>query len=94
MLRITITDGPAEQRWILQGRLIAPWIGELETSWKESLSRHDPQRYVVDLTEVTLIDERGEKLLEAMKRAGAKFVASGVYIKHVLEVIDSQCEHK
>jgi hypothetical protein len=81
MLRITITDGPAEQRWILQGRLIAPWIGELETSWKESLSRHDPQRYVVGLTEVTLIDERGEKLLEAMKRAGVKFIASGVYIK-------------
>jgi len=94
MLRITITDGPAEQRWILQGRLIAPWIGELETSWKESLRRHDPQRYVVDLTEVTLIDERGEKLLEAMKRAGAEFIACGVYIKHVLEVIDSQCELK
>ena len=94
MLRITITDGPAEQRWILQGRLIARWIGELETSWKESLGRHDPQRYVVDLTDVTLIDERGEKLLEAMKRAGAEFIACGVYIKHVLEVIDSQWEHK
>jgi hypothetical protein len=49
---------------------------------------------VVDLTEVTLIDERGEKLLEAMKRAGAEFIACGVYVKHVLEVIDSQCEHK
>jgi anti-anti-sigma regulatory factor len=94
MLRITITDCPAEQRWILQGRLIAPWIGELETSWKESLSQHDPQRYVVDLTDVTLIDERGEKLLEAMKRAGAEFIACGVYIKHILEVIDSQWEHK
>jgi anti-anti-sigma regulatory factor len=94
MLRITVTNGPAEQRWILQGRLIAPWIGELESSWKESLSRHHPQRCVVDLTEVTLIDERGEKLLEAMKRAGAEFIACGVYVKHVLEVIDSQCEHK
>lgn len=94
MLRITITDGPAQQRWILQGRLIAPWIGELEASWKESLSRHDAIRYVVDLTDVTLIDERGEKLLEAMNRAGAEFIAAGVYIKHVLEVINSQCAHK
>jgi hypothetical protein len=51
MLRITITDGLAEQRWILQGRLIAPWIAELETSWKESRSRHDAMRYVVDLTD-------------------------------------------
>ena len=94
MLRITITAGPAEQLWVLQGRLIAPWIGELETSWEESFSRHDAMRYVVDVTDVTVIDERGEKLLEAMNRAGAKFIASGVYIKHVLEVIDSQCEHK
>lgn len=94
MLRITITDGPAEQRWILQGRLIAPWIGELETSWDESFSRRGAMRCVVDVTDVTVIDERGEKLLEAMNRAGAKFIASGVYIKHVLEVIDGQCEHK
>lgn len=94
MLRITITDGPSQQRWILQGRLVAPWIGELETSWKESRTRHDAMSYVVDLTDVTLIDQRGEKLLEAMKRAGAEFIACGVYIKHVLEVIDSQCEHK
>jgi anti-anti-sigma regulatory factor len=94
MLRITITDGSAEQRWILQGRLIVPWIGELERSWTQSRSRHDAMRYVVDLTDVTLIDERGEKLLEAMKRAGAEFIACGVYIKHVLEVIDSQCECK
>jgi hypothetical protein len=94
MLRITITDGPSQERWILQGRLVTPWIDELETSWKESRTRHDAMRYVVDLTDVTLIDERGEKLLEAMKRAGAEFIACGVYIKHVLEAIDSQCEHK
>lgn len=94
MLRITITEAPSEQRWTLQGRLIGPWIGELEASWKESRSRRDAMRYVVDLTDVTLIDERGEKLLEAMKRAGAEFIACGVYIKHVLEVIDSECEYK
>jgi predicted nucleic acid-binding Zn ribbon protein len=59
-----------------------------------TLSRHDVMRCAVDLTDVTVIDECSEKLLEVMKRAGAKFIASGVYINHVLEVINGQCEHK
>ena len=92
MLRITITDGPAEQRWILQGRLVAPWVAELETSWKKSRSRQDIRRRVVDLSEVTLIDSQGERLLRTMRRAGAELVACGVYTKHVVEDINSQCK--
>jgi hypothetical protein len=94
MLRITITDGAVEQRWILQGRLVAPWVAELETCWKKSRSRHDMRKCVVDLSEVTLIDKRGEKLLKTMRRAGAELIASGVYTKHVVEGIDSQCKRR
>jgi translation initiation factor IF-2 len=94
MLRITITDGAVEQRWILQGRLVAPWVAELETSWKKSHSRLDMRKCVVDLSEVTLIDKRGEELLKAMRRAGAELIACGVYTKHVVEGIDSQCKRR
>jgi len=90
MLRITITEGGDEQRWILQGRLAEPWVEELETSWKKR-SRHEARKRVVDLTEVTLIDRRGEKALRAMRRAGAELIAYGVYLKHVVEGICSQC---
>ncbi len=34
MLKITITETLAERRWIVQGRLVAPWVGELRTTWK------------------------------------------------------------
>ena len=34
MLKITITNTATEQRWILEGRLVAPWVDELKTSWK------------------------------------------------------------
>jgi hypothetical protein len=44
MLRIMITDGLAEQRWILQGRLVMPWVTELEKSWKESRSQGDARK--------------------------------------------------
>lgn len=90
MLRITISDSGSEQRWILQGRLAEPWVGELETNWKDR-NRHDARRYVVDLTEVTLIDKRGEKLLRAMWRAGAELIARGVYLRYLVEDIHSRC---
>jgi hypothetical protein len=92
MLRITITDGPAEQRWILQGRLVAPWVAELETSWKNSHHRRDSRKCIVDVSDVTLIDDRGEKALLVMRRAGAEFIACGVYTRHVVELIESQCK--
>lgn len=92
MLRITITDGPAEQRWILQGRLIAPWVAVLETSWKRSHHRRHALKCVVDLSDVTLIDDQGEAALRAMSRAGAKFIACGVETRHVVELIKSQCK--
>ena len=64
MLRIMVSDGPVERRWILQGRLVTPWVAELERSWKSSRCRRDLRRCVVDLSEVTLIDVQGEKLLK------------------------------
>jgi hypothetical protein len=90
MLRITISDGGSEQRWILQGRLVEPWVAELETRWKERTHR-DACRCVVDLTEVTLIDKRGEKLLRAMWRAGADLIARGVYLRYLVDDINSRC---
>jgi len=40
---------------------------------------------VVDLSDVTFIDEAGESLLSEMKSAGVTFVAAGVETKHLLE---------
>jgi hypothetical protein len=39
---------------------------------------------VVDLNDVTFIDENGERLLSEMGSAGAEFVATGVATKHLL----------
>jgi hypothetical protein len=40
---------------------------------------------IVDLSDVTFIDESGENLLEEMRSGGAKFVACGVETKHLLK---------
>jgi hypothetical protein len=47
---------------------------------------------VVDLTDVTFVDEGGEKLLWEMRVAGAKFVAVGVETKYMLENLNAEGE--
>ena len=85
MLRITTSESPTEIRWILHGCLVGPWIGELRTNWRRRILSRQGRTCVVDLNDVTFIDKRGERLLRSMSKAGAQFIASGLYIKHLLE---------
>jgi anti-anti-sigma regulatory factor len=85
VLKITTSENPTEMRWILHGRLVGPWIGELRTHWKRQARNRKGRTCVVDLSDVTFIDKRGERLLRAMSKEGAQFIAKGLYIKHVLE---------
>jgi hypothetical protein len=36
VLKITINETVTEKRWILEGRLVGPWVGELRRSWKKT----------------------------------------------------------
>lgn len=90
MLRITVTETKSEQRWILQGRLTGSTIEELITNWRANRRCTSSQSCVVDLNEVTSIDKDGEQVLLAMIKDGAKFVASGLYTKHLLESLSAQ----
>jgi hypothetical protein len=85
VLKITTSENPTEMRWILHGRLVGPWIGELRASWNRQILNRKGRRCVLDFNDVTFIDKRGERLLRAMSREGAQFIANGLYIKHVLE---------
>ena len=87
MLRISITKTPAEMRWVLQGRLVEPWVSELKVNWKKAYRSRKVCTCVVDLSDVTSVDQAGEKLLRAMSRRGAQFIASGLYIRHVVEAL-------
>lgn len=85
MLKITRTETPAEERWVLQGRLVSQWVDELRRNWKETHRAPGDRRCVVDLNDVTFIDKKGERLLRAMSKQGAQFIATGIYIKDVLQ---------
>jgi anti-anti-sigma regulatory factor len=85
MLRITVIDTPTEQRWVLQGRLTEPWVSEVRSNWKNSRDARRGKTSVVDLNDVTFVDNAGERLLQALMRMGVACIARGVYVKAVME---------
>src|SRR5580704_14509950 len=85
MLKISFSEIPTEEKWILEGRLTEPWVRELRTSWKRNHRTAKERACIVDLKEITFVDKSGERLLRAMVREGAQCIGSGIYIKHILE---------
>ena len=85
MLKITMTETPTERKWIVQGCLVGPWVSELGTTWKRAHKNQDKRACIIDLNDVTSIDKSGERLLRAMSKKGAQLIATGMYVKHVLE---------
>jgi hypothetical protein len=90
VLRITIDDEAMVQRWTLQGRLSGPWVAQLKSNWEKSHGANGHRKYVVDVSGVTFVDLDGERVLAAMIKDGAEFIATGVYTKHVLHMLEKR----
>ena len=90
MLKITITETPTEQRWVLEGRLTHPWVAELQAQWRQTHRTRQGRTCVVDLNDVTSIDQSGEGVIRAMLREGAQCLARGVFTKHLLAALAQQ----
>jgi hypothetical protein len=92
MLKITRNNTASEQRWTLCGQLSGPWVTELRSIWERLGAPSNGGTCVVDLSDVTSIDERGERLLRKMKGDGAQFVARGVDTRHILSHLQSKAK--
>ena len=94
MLKIDFSETPANEKWILHGRLTIPWVHELRACWKKSHRTGRGRPCVVDLNQVTFIDKSGERLLRTLARGGAQFIASGLYTRHILDQITAKSRPK
>src|SRR6266403_5751188 len=91
MLRITVTEGASEQRWVLQGGLTGCSVEELTANWRINRRDRPPsESCIVDLNEITSIDKDGEQVLLMMIRDGARFLATGLYTRHLLESLSGK----
>jgi len=82
MLRVEIHDSAKSVRLKFEGRFIGD---DAQNARTLLISCRDGMTLVVDLTEVTFIDSRGEEVLSFFGRSGAEFVAETSYALDVCE---------
>lgn len=87
MLKISIIDTLTQQKVVLHGRLVGPWINELQRVWEELRQQLGNRSAVVDLNEVTLIDDSADSLLAKMLEQGAELVATGMANRWLIQAL-------
>ena len=90
MVRIYIHDEAPVTSIVVEGKLIGPWVQELEKCWETVMAAHARKSMVVDLAHVTFIDAEGRALLARMRRKGARLLSSGVLINSIVADIEAQ----
>ena len=88
MLRISITNEVGLTRFKLEGKLAHEWVHEAETAWSVLKSLNGKQKVLIDLVNVTFVDEAGALLLARIRRDGAKLIGSGLLIAALIEEIE------
>lgn len=91
MFRLSIFDTQRRRTLVLEGTLVHPWTGEVETAWKSVREQLQGRKLVVDLSNVTLINRDGENTLLRLMEDGAQFSCKDVLTKHVLKELARKC---
>jgi anti-anti-sigma regulatory factor len=74
----------------LAGALTGVWADELERCWRNATVSASAPRVLVDLTEVTFVDESGKELLRLMREEGAELIARDILMKSIVEEIANE----
>ena len=88
MFRIT-THATADNVVLkLEGWLWGAWVGELDDCWRGVTARLNGRPIVIDLTDVSSVDDTGRRLLALMYSDGARFVARGCVMPELVREIE------
>lgn len=87
MLRVTQIVQDAQRTIVVEGRLAAEWVKELDNCWISADDTSAGRALLVDLTSATFIDGEGKALLGRMYARGARFRAGGCMIRAIVEEI-------
>ena len=90
MLRITTHNPAPMTSFVLEGKLVGPWVQELEKCWENALAADPSRAVLVNLAAVTFIDCAGRELLSRMRRQGARLLSNGVLINAIVAEIEAE----
>ena len=76
MLRITINEEPKKVTLKLEGRVVGPWVAELDRTWHSLRAPLENKALCIDLCGVSYIDREGRKVLaDIYRQTRAQFEA-------------------
>ncbi len=90
MLRIYIYEDQPVTHLVLEGKLVGPWVKELEQCWEIAYAKDPTKSMLLDLAVVTFIDLEGRALLRRMRRNGVKLISHGVLIDALVAEIEAE----
>jgi hypothetical protein len=86
-LRYYLHDGSAAFRFKLSGALAGADVAELEQCWRTAASTFTNKAFVVDLSEVTTVDQAGRELLHLWSRHRAQFLVTSAQGRLLVESV-------
>jgi len=90
MLRISIWNDRGVTRLKMEGKLAHDWVSEAEKAWHAMEGMNGEDNIVVDLLDVSFVDDAGHTLLATMRRAGARLVGHGPLMSALIEEIEER----
>ena len=74
----------------LAGALSGEWALEFKRCWNEAKRSLNGTRVVVDLTDVTFVDDAGKELLRSLTKEGAELLARDILTRSIVEEIKNE----
>ena len=87
MIRITAQQESTITRLFLEGKLSGPCVDELDKCWQ--MCPAGEVALLVDLTNVSFVDEHGKELLARMHNKGIKLFSKSLMTKCLIEEIEN-----
>jgi anti-anti-sigma regulatory factor len=88
MLRISVLNEAQTMRLKLEGKLAHEWVYEAEKAWIALRGISGSVDLVVDLLNVSFVDDSGHRLLADMRHAGAQLIGAGPLMSALIEEIE------
>ena len=87
MIRITAKQESSATKLFLEGKLSGPCVDELDKCWQERSCSEAV--LMVDLTNISFVDEHGKQLLARMYEKGIKLFSTSLMTRCLIDQIQT-----
>ena len=88
MLRISVMNEPGITRMKLEGKLAHEWVEEARNAWGAMTELNGETEIIVDLLNVSFVDDAGHRLLTEIRHAGAELMGAGPLMSALIDEIE------